>query len=211
MPVSRGGSGGKGSRRRRLLAMTLLRSAATVVIMVTVYYVAPLDQPLSALTGIEFVGGLLALTLAVAWQLWAVLRSSIPRLRAIEAVAVGLPGLLLLYAAVYIVIATSAPNSFTEPLSRTDGLYFTVTVFATVGFGDIAPRSELSRILVTTQILTGLVAVGLVAKIVVGAVEVAVTRRGNPASDGPQADAPVAAQHSPSGSVPGHSVDIPDG
>jgi hypothetical protein len=27
--------------------------------------------------------------------------------------------------------------SFTEPLTRTDALYFSVTVFSTVGFGDI--------------------------------------------------------------------------
>ena len=45
--------------------------------------------------------------------------------------------LLLVFASVYVQIETSQPNSFSETLSRTDALYFTVTVFATVGFGDM--------------------------------------------------------------------------
>ena len=52
-----------------------------------------------------------------------------------------------------------------------------MTVFATVGFGDIAPVSELARVLVTIQMLVGLVAVGVIAKLVLGAVQVAVARR----------------------------------
>jgi voltage-gated potassium channel len=52
-----------------------------------------------------------------------------------------------------------------------------VTVFATVGFGDIAPVSELARVLVTIQMLVGLLAVGVIAKFVLGAVQVAVARR----------------------------------
>ena len=31
------------------------------------------------------------------------------------------------------------PSSFGEPLTRSDALYFTITIFATVGFGDINP------------------------------------------------------------------------
>jgi voltage-gated potassium channel len=63
----------------------------------------------------------------------AILESGMPRLRAIRAVAVGLPLLLLLFTSTYVVIARNAPQSFTEELSRTDTLCFTVTVFATVG------------------------------------------------------------------------------
>ena len=63
--------------------------------------------------------------------------------------------LLLVFASVYVQIETNRPNSFTEALSRTDALYFTVTVFATVGFGDIAPKSELARIITMTQMRWG--------------------------------------------------------
>jgi voltage-gated potassium channel len=63
-------------------------------------------------------------------------------------------------------------------LSRTDALYFTITVFATVGFGDIAPRSDLARILTMLQMIMDLVAVGLIAKILFGAVDIAKQRGG---------------------------------
>jgi voltage-gated potassium channel len=94
----------------------------------------------------------------VAWQVRAILTSDVPRLRAIETVAVGLPMLLLVFASVYVLIETNRPNS--EALSRTDALYFTVTVFATVGFGGIAPKSELARIITMTQMIMGLMSSG---------------------------------------------------
>jgi hypothetical protein len=36
-------------------------------------------------------------------------------------------------------------------LTRTDALYFTVTVFSTVGFGDITAKTETARLVVTGQ------------------------------------------------------------
>jgi hypothetical protein len=107
----------------------------------------------------------------------AILGSANPQLRAIQAVAVGLPVLLLLFASTYFVIARNAPQSFTEEISRTDALYFTVTVFATVVFGDIAPRTDLARIVAIIQMITNLVMVGLVARVMFGAAQVAVRRR----------------------------------
>ena len=48
-----------------------------------------------------------------------------------------------------------------------------MTTFATVGYGDISPRTELARSLVTVQMIVGLIAVGVIAKVVLGAVRVA--------------------------------------
>jgi hypothetical protein len=72
---------------------------------------------------------------------------------------------------------TGPPCAVIAP-SGTDGLYFTVTVFSTVGLGDIAPVTELARVLVTIQMLVGVLVVGLIAKLVLGAVQLAVVRRG---------------------------------
>ena len=91
-------------------------------------------------------------------------------------IALGLPLLLVLFAATYITVDGQQANAFTEPLSRTDGLYFTVTTFATVGYGDISPKTELARALATVQMLVGLLAVGVIAKVVLGAVRVAQER-----------------------------------
>jgi hypothetical protein len=48
-----------------------------------------------------------------------------------------------------------------EHLTRTDALYLTVTVFATVGFGDISPVSQAARVAVMFQMLLDLVFLGV--------------------------------------------------
>ena len=163
--------------RRRLVAVSLLRAGASVTALVVVYYLVPLDRPLQPATLIGFGLGLAGFAAVIAWQVRAILTSDVPRLRAVQAIAVGLAVLLLLFASIYLRIAHENPDSFTEPLSKTDSLYFTITVFATVGFGDITPRTELARIITMIQMLTGLVVVGLVARILLGAVQTAVQRR----------------------------------
>ena len=172
-------AGGSDSRRpaRRAIAGSLLRSGVTSVVLLFLYYRAPLDRPLDGFTGVLFLAALLAFGGVIAFQLRGILRARHPRLQAIRALAVGLPMLLVVFASTYWIVASQQPDAFTQSLNRTDGLYFTVTVFSTVGFGDIAPVSQLARILVTVQMIVGLITVGLIAKLVVGAVNVAVARR----------------------------------
>ena len=81
-----------------------------------------------------------------------------------------IPLLILVFASAYVAVADNVSDSFSEDLSRLDAVYFTVTVLATVGFGDISPRSEAARGLVTAQMLVDLVLVGLIAKVLVDAV-----------------------------------------
>ena len=49
------------------------------------------------------------------------------------------PLFLVLFAAAYYMMSQSDASNFTSPLTRSDALYFTVTIFSTVGFGDISP------------------------------------------------------------------------
>lgn len=162
---------------RRVVAGSLLRSAGTSAVLLVLYYDAPLNRPLDGVTGVLFLAALALFASVIAFQLRGILRSAHPRLQAVRAVAVGLPLLWVVFAATYWVVAAEQAGAFTEPLNRTDGLYFTITVFTTVGFGDISPTSELARVLVTVQMLVGLVTVGVLAKLVLGAVQVAVARR----------------------------------
>jgi hypothetical protein len=161
----------------RAIAATMLQSAAGSTVLVVAYYQAPLDRPLDAATGWLFLSALLLFAAIMAFELRSIARSEQPRLRAIRALSVGLPLLLIVFASAYCVIDGEDAAAFTEPLSRTDGLYFTVTVFSTVGLGDIAPVTELARVLVTIQMLVGLIVVGLITKLILGAVQLAVTRR----------------------------------
>jgi hypothetical protein len=61
--------------------------------------------------------------------------------------------------------------AFTQRLTRTDALYFSVTVFSTVGFGDITARSEPARVVVIFQMLGDLALLGAGARVLLGAVQ----------------------------------------
>jgi voltage-gated potassium channel len=82
-----------------------------------------------------------------------------------------------MFAAIYVVISDGQAEAFTEPLSRTDALYLTVTVFATVGFGDIAPRSDLARVVTMVPMLGDLLVVGVVLRLMLDAVRTGRQRR----------------------------------
>lgn len=174
------GSGRTRAQNRRLLVLAGLRALVTATALVAVYYRAPLDGKLDRDVVVWLAVGLAALVAALAWQVRMIMASDTPRLRAAETVATGVPILLLLYAATYAVLSQDSPASFTQPLDRTGALYYTMTVFTTVGFGDIAPATGLTRILTMTQMVVGLLAVGVVAKLLLEAVDVAVRRRAGP-------------------------------
>jgi len=50
-------------------------------------------------------------------------------------------------------------------------MYFSTTVFTTVGFGDITAKSQAARVVVTMQMFLDLVILGLVARLIVNAVK----------------------------------------
>jgi voltage-gated potassium channel len=160
----------RGPRRREILA-SAVRSTAVIGVASCVYALAPLTRRPDPAGAAQLTGWLLAFAAVAAWQVRAVIRSSHPALRAGEAVAVCVPLLILLFAAVYFVNGRLDPAGFSEPLTRLDALYFAVTIFATVGFGDIAPRSAQARALVTAQMLADLVLIGFIAKVLFGAVQ----------------------------------------
>jgi voltage-gated potassium channel len=158
-------------RRRWLIARGLLRALATTVIMVVLYYVLPLDRRSDTYVFIELVIGVALLAAMITWQVRAIEASDYPAIRAVQALAATTPVFLLLFAATYFILSRDDPATFTEPLSRSDSLYFTVTIFATVGFGDISARSETARLIVTTQMLLDLVVLGLGIQVILGAVK----------------------------------------
>lgn len=100
-----------------------------------------------------------------------------PRLRAITALAVSAPLLIVVFAATDYLIAASDPTSFSQPLDCTAALYFAVTVLATVGFGDIAPVTTVARVATMVQMLLDLAILGLAAKVLFDAADRGVRNR----------------------------------
>jgi voltage-gated potassium channel len=169
---------------RGRIVLSLGRSALTLVVLVAVYYRLPLQETVEARAVVLFVGGLVLLALLVTWQVRAIVLARHPALRAVEAFASAIPLFVLLFASIYVLLAAVRPGSFSEPLTHTDGLYFAVTVFATVGFGDIAPVSEPARVLVTVQMIGDLLVLGLVVRSMLEAVRRGKSRQGLTSEEG---------------------------
>jgi voltage-gated potassium channel len=174
------------ARRRRLVALGLFRSLVTTVVLVGAYYLLPLDHINSV--PLALAGGLLILLAGAVWQVRAITRARYPAVRAVQALATTVPLFLLLFASAYFSMARISPANFsTHVLTRTDALYFTVTTFSTVGFGDITAVSQSARLVVTVQMLLDLLAVGLGIRVFIGAVQTA-RQQARPATDaGPSA------------------------
>lgn len=152
----------------RRVVLTVLRALASTTALVGIYYLLPLDRT-SIWGAVAMLGaGLLALIGLIVLQVRSVIKATYPAQRAVEALATSAPLFLLLFAGTYFVMGS---ENFSEPMSRTDALYFTVTVFATVGFGDIVATSEAARALVTGQMVAGIVVIGIGARIIVDAVK----------------------------------------
>lgn len=169
--------------RRRALASTL-RSLLISTAVVAGYFVLPFSSRLATETVLELFLGLALIGVLLIWQVRAIVRSPYPGVRAAGALMVSVPLFLSLFAATYYLMGDAEPGAFSEPLTRLDAMYFTVTVFATVGFGDITAVSESARAVATLQMIGDLVLVGLIARVIFGAVQEGRSRRDVPRAEG---------------------------
>ena len=158
------------SKRRRLIVGAVLRGLVVTTVLVVLYYVLPLNQPWNTGTAVGVVIGLLVFAGLTVWQVKAITGSRYPAMRAFEALGLIIPFYLLLFASTYFLMERATAANFTQPLTRTDALYFSVTVFTTVGFGDIAAKSETARVVLIVQMLADLALLGAGARVLLGAV-----------------------------------------
>jgi hypothetical protein len=154
----------------RTTVRSLLRAAASTAILVVVYYQLPLDHAAHWAGFAILVIGLAGLIGLVVFQVRWIVGSQFPGLRALEALATSIPLFLLLFASAYVVMGALSARNFSQPMSHTNALYFTVTVFATVGFGDITAKTDAARLVVTGQMIIDLIILGLGARVILGAV-----------------------------------------
>lgn len=153
--------------RPRLVAAVgriLLTSAALVVL----YAAAPVDTrttvgaiALMVLAGVFF-------AVVFTHHVRALHHTPYPVLRAANLLSTTLLLFILGFSLTYLALYQANPDSFSEPISKISAVYFTVTVLATVGFGDITATTDLTRAVVTLQMLTGLTLIGVLVRYVVG-------------------------------------------
>ncbi|MFC0431986.1 potassium channel family protein [Kutzneria buriramensis] len=154
----------------RHVVLAAVRPTLSTAVLVALYYLLPMDRPAGAGAFAVLSGGLVAVVGVVIWQLRTILRSTRPVAQGVQALALAIPLFLLVFASAYHLLAADVPGSFNQSLTRTDALYFTVTVFATVGFGDIVAVSQPARIAVTVQMVGDLLVLGVVLRVLLGAV-----------------------------------------
>ena len=160
-------------QRRRVLAAALLRALLIAVVLVALYYLLPLNDEWRLSSAMRAIMGLAVFVAILIWQIQRVLSAEHPEIRAVEALAMTLPLFLLMFATTYFLLSVHAPGAFSqEHLTRTDALYLTVTIFATVGFGDISAVSQSARVAVMVQMLLDLVILGVGINAFVGAARV---------------------------------------
>ena len=160
-----------GSRpERRLIVAGLLRASVSTAVLVGLYYILPMNEALHLSAVMRLVIGLIIFAGVTIWQIRRILRSRYPGVRAVEALAVAAPLFLLVFASTYFLMSSGGSSNFSQSMNRTDALYFTVTTFATVGFGDITATSQLARLMVTVQMILDLLILGFGLRAFLGAV-----------------------------------------
>jgi hypothetical protein len=131
-----------------------------------------------ALGGLLLIAGAVALlTLLFLRGLRTVPRAARPMLWTVAMLVVFLELIVLLFSYVYLSLEVTTPGSVPGIVTHLDAVYFTVTMLATVGFGDITPASQVARSVATFQMLVNLVLLGAVVRVGVSVGKQAAERR----------------------------------
>ena len=165
------------------VTIAALRAIGTMAVLLALYYLLPFDGGTDLSTFAKLALGLALFLGIMTWHISLIGKSENPALRAIEGMFLGVPLFLLLFAAAYFLMSQSDTANFTSELSRTDSLYFTVTIFSTVGFGDISAQTEPARLMVSAQMMLDLVILGVGVRVILGAVERSRSRLAGDAAD----------------------------
>jgi len=165
------------AQRRRLIAGSVARILGIAVLLLVAYFAAPIGQDADVVGVVLLSVGVVGFVALLIFQVRRILDSPMPQLRAAEALATVVPLVIVVFALFYVAYSDADPGAFSELITKVNGLYFTVTVLATVGFGDITATTDGTRIAVTVQMIVDLLIIGVVVKILMGASRIAVERR----------------------------------
>ncbi len=157
----------------------VLRCAATItlswVLILGAFYVLPIGHESSVRAFIRLAADVALIAAVFAWQIRRIGRAELPELRAVEALGIVIIIFLVLFSSIYLSMSHEAFTTFTQPLDHARALYFTISVFSTVGFGDITPRTDAARLVVSTQMLLDLAIIGAVVRMLFNAARSRIT------------------------------------
>jgi len=181
---------------------SLLRASAitSIRVVITALVIVLMMTPIEALRysrledQLLLVGILLVWTavflVVFRWQVLRIRRARHPQAAMVEALAVIFVIFLCVFSKVYHLVSVANPAAFTERLDFFGSAYFSLTVLATVGFGDITPVTQTARALTMLQMVLDLVLLGVAVRVITGATSRTLERRraGASADDGANAE-----------------------
>ncbi len=180
---------------RRAIMATVLRAGLSTTALIVLYYTVPFDRKIGASALVLLPLGLAFFCTLTWFEIRRIIRSDRPFMRAVQLLATVLPFFLILFASAYYVMCKQNPAAFSLKLTRTDSLYFTMTVFSTVGFGDIVPVTSGARVVVMVQMLGDLALLGAGVRLLSGAVRMSVERKRATIHDDTAPIAPAEPKH----------------
>ena len=153
------------ARRRKLYVGATVINTALLALVVTAYYMMPNDWQAGADTWFRIIvsSAIVGVALVVAFRI--IIGTEFPMLRALQALTVVVAIAVVSFASIYAAMSFQDAAAFTEPLSRTDALYFSLTTSTTVGFGDISATSEAARIMVMFHMVVNVLVLGGSARV----------------------------------------------
>jgi voltage-gated potassium channel len=157
------------SERRRAVLVVIARVVLVWILLIGAYFLFPVGHDWSSWPLVRLAVDMALLIAVIVWQLSRVIGAEYPQLRAMEALGVILVIFLVMFSTLYLSMSHSSRGTFTQPLDHMTAMYFTVTIFSTVGFGDITAKTDAARAVVTIQMILDLVLIGAVARLLLTA------------------------------------------
>ena len=158
----------KPQRQRAILRSGAIITLSSIFIL-GAFFVLPIGHESGLRALLRLVADIVLVGVVFAWQIRRIALAELPELRAVEALGVVVVLFLVAFSAIYLAMSHETASTFTQPLDHVKALYFTITVFSTVGFGDITPRTDGARLVVSAQMLLDLAIIGVVVRLLFNA------------------------------------------
>lgn len=155
------------SFRRGQLTRSAFSIVVRTVLLITAFYLAPFENSGASSVAVRVLICLVIVGGAAALVVIGILRAEFPILRAIEGMTTLVVITILGFASIYALMSTSEPSTFSEPFNHTGALYFALTTATTIGFGDIAPKTDGARIVVMIQMTVNFVLLGVGVRLMI--------------------------------------------
>lgn len=154
------------------IAFSLVRTILGLIFIFWVLSLVPEESdPRVSIPVTLLLIGMVIYGLVLRWQLKRVVKSKRPGLVATESLILSAGLFIAIFSAIYVIIEGDSPGSFTEPIDHFTAAYFTLTVLATVGFGDITAVTDTARFIVMVQMALGLGFLAIIIKVFTGAAQ----------------------------------------